>query len=294
MSSRHPAHDPITPRAFAEAVNAHLREVDRARGTHQDSVYEQVAQFGEFAERGLDIRLVHEIGPEDVQAFVDSRRPDGSMPTYGVRRARRRSLRLAFRAGRQLNLVRVDPTSEIDLGVSPSIRSRPLTDEETALGRTHSFNSLEDLRRPIAWALAEATARTSEMGGVRVGDVALGSGTVRLPGTAVTDARVGTFTEWGLAQVRRRIERATDPGESLVQWRRGPTNAVAASVQAITETLRAAGIDSPDVRPLSLVAWRGRSLIEAGIPIDEVARRLGMRSLDSAARLIWFEWGPGS
>ena len=290
MSSRHPAIDPITLRAFAEAVNAHLREVDGARGMHQDTLYEQIAQFGDFAERGLGVFLVHDISPEDVQAFVDSRRPNGSLPTYGIRRARRRSVRLAFKVGRHLAIVGLDPTRDLDIGVSSSIRARPLTDDEIARGRSHSFNSLKDLRRPVAWALAEATARTSEMGRVRARDIDLSSGTVQLPGSYANDPRVGELTEWGMQQVRRRVERGSHRDESLIVWRRGPRDLRAASTQAITESLRAARLDAPDVRPISIAAWAGRHLLDEGIPIDEVARRLGMRSLDEVARVIGFQW----
>jgi hypothetical protein len=96
---------------------------------------------------------------------------------------------------------------------------------------------------------------------------------------------------WGLEQASRRLAGDADPIESLIVWRRRPRHLQAASTQAITETLKASRLDAPDVRPISVAAWAGRRLLEDGAPIDEVARRLGMRSLDEVAKLIRFDWG---
>ena len=65
----------------------------------------------------------------------------------------------------------------------------------------------------------------------------------------------------------------------------------AASCVAITDTLHRAGLsDEPDVRPLSVVAWAGRQVLDETDRIDEVAHRLGIRSLDRAAALIGWDW----
>jgi hypothetical protein len=45
-----------------------------------------------------------------------------------------------------------------------------------------------------------------------------------------------------------------------------------------------------DVRPASLRHWAGLELFDAGTPIQEVARRLGARSLDAAAEDIALHW----
>jgi integrase/recombinase XerC len=65
----------------------------------------------------------------------------------------------------------------------------------------------------------------------------------------------------------------------------------ASSCIAIAETLMRAGIGrEPDVRPGSVVAWAGRRIFEETASIEEVARRLGIRSLDRAARFIGWGW----
>ena len=41
---------------------------------------------------------------------------------------------------------------------------------------------------------------------------------------------------------------------------------------------------------MSIAAWAGRKVLEETARIDEVARRLGMASLDRAARFIEWDW----
>ena len=68
------------------------------------------------------------------------------------------------------------------------------------------------------------------------------------------------------------------------------TGQVSASV-AIGDVLTRAGLTGErDVRPASVVGWAGRRILAETGRIDEVARRLGMASLDRTARFIAFDW----
>jgi hypothetical protein len=280
----------MSPVEFATAVATYLREEKSAVETTLDQVCPVVELFGSFVERSLGVPLIEAVEAWHAQAFTESRQTDGSPATYGTRRARRMALRMAFRAGRALGLVRGDPTLDVDIGEPNSVSARPLTNVEVDLGHSYALPSLRDLRRSIAWALAESTARTSEMGKVCARDVDVTYGRIWLPGSAAVEPRWGDLTEWGLSQVMRRLEVASDPCDSLIVWRTEPKNLRAASSQAVIETLKAAGLHGPAVRPRSIVAWAGRSLLDVGAPIDEVARRLGVRSLDQAAELIGLDW----
>jgi len=87
----------------------------------------------------------------------------------------------------------------------------------------------------------------------------------------------------------RRIEDADlGDSDSLVYAGDGSAKSrQAASCIAISTTLVRAGLgDDPLVRPASVTAWVGRRLFEETSRIEEVAARLGMRSLDRTARLI--------
>ena len=279
---------PLSPRRFVTAITPALI----ACGT-QRSVLVDVERFGSFLEDGLGIRDIHRVVQPDVEAFVGARRSDGAPATYALRRVRLRAIRLALRIAREIGIVMPDPTAGIVPGPKTSVRARALTDSEIVRGRAHAADALSDLRRPIAWALAEATARTGEIGQVVVGDVDVDRGLVHLPGTRGIDARVGELTDWALPQIVRRIRGAAGD-EPLIVWRRHPSQLTAASCETIRETLKAAGLSGSGVRPVSIAAWRGRSLLEQGLPIEDVACRLGMRSLDETAQLIRFDWRGGS
>jgi hypothetical protein len=280
----------MTPKAFAKTTIAHLTTEGALRPGTLAQVAEIIEHFGTFLEASQGLARINEVGLHHAAAFINSRRMNGALPTYGLRRVRRMALRMAFRAGRQLGLLQGDPTIDIRIGPMAHVGARPLTDEEVDLGRSYALPSLRDRRRCIAWAMAEATGRTSEIGRVRIRDVDLHGCAVRLPGSSVVDPRTGRLTSWGAAQLRRRLDESSDPNESLIVWRSPPKDLRAASSQAITETLKAAGLHGPDVRPRSIVAWAGRRALEDGAPIEAVASMLGMRSLDQAADFVGLRW----
>jgi hypothetical protein len=64
-----------------------------------------------------------------------------------------------------------------------------------------------------------------------------------------------------------------------------------ASCATLSTVLARAGLgDEPDVRPVSITAWAGHRILTETVRIDDVARALGMPSLDRAARLIGWDW----
>ncbi|WP_457189573.1 hypothetical protein [Nocardioides sp. P5_E3] len=235
--------------------------------------------------------------------FVHAHGANGRPPEISTMHARRTALRMLFRTLRDLGISTGDPTLDLALPPRTGTAARPLTDVEVALCRTSArlgeAGSLS-LQRAVCWALGEATAISSEVSAVRIRDVDDPERPtwVRLPGTRRCDPRLGELTAWGSAIVARQIavqgERGAAPG-SLLAYRGaaapGQDKAQAATCNAITAVLKYAGLATePDVRPASLRNWAGRRLFEAGMPIDQVARRLGSRSLDTAAEDIGHSW----
>jgi integrase len=250
-------------------------------------------RFAAHAEQAVGARHADEVTRAGVELFVHALRSDGSEPSLADRHRRRASVRLLYAVGRRLGLISIDPGRDIELPPRSSLRVRPLADEEVELGRAWAVNSVSNLRRPMAWALAEATAWTSEITAARVADVDLDKSRVWLHGNPTKDPRWSPLTEWGARQLARRLRQAhpLDGETSLVTWRTAPRSGHAAASQAIKETLRAAGLDRElGVRPRSIVAWRGRSLLEQGRDIVEVAKALGYRSLDEAADFVGYAW----
>jgi hypothetical protein len=206
---------------------------------------------------------------------------------------RRSAIRLLFREARKMGITEADPGRDIDLPPRSSLPTRPLTDDEIALSRSFSMMTMTETRQPAAFALAEATARCSELPAITAVDLDLHRARVWLKGTSATRARWGTLTDWGIEQLARRLERYSAPSEASIvcSGSRSSSGASASAHRAITLILQRAGLaDEPDVRPNSVVAWRGRKALSEGATIDEVARLLGIRSLDRAAAFVGWDW----
>jgi integrase len=251
-----------------------------------------VLRFASFAKRANGTPGLDEVTPGDAGAFIRARASNGQMPSTAMMHHRRSSLRLLFRMARLLGWAEGDPTVDIHLPPRSSLPCRPLTDHEVAVCRSWAVSTLRDTRQPAAWALAETGARTSELPHVRIADVDLDSRSLKVHGSPRLESRWGQLSEWGAKQIARRIaELKGDPAAPLVYAGGGGEAGQASSCIAISETLRRAGLSKePDVRPLSVAAWVGATILARGGSIDQVARALGMRSLDRAARLIGWDW----
>jgi len=176
-----------------------------------------MARFTIYVDKGHGLRSVTDIAEEHVEAFVFAPSLIGSerrRPSVATMHLRRSALRLYFRTARQLGLCAGDPTLDVVLSARSSLHLRPFTDDEVALCRSFSVSSHTETRRPAAWALAEATARTSEMPHIRVRDVDVEEGKVWLWGSTKAEPRWGRLTEWGCKQLARRLERMKDRGRT--------------------------------------------------------------------------------
>ena len=237
------------------------------------------------------------------QAFIDSMTRNGTAPELTTRHWRRVAVRMLFRALRETGLPVSDPTLDLALPPRTSRAARPLTDAEVTLGRAATrlgVSGSASLQRAVAWALGEATAITSEISQIRIRDLDDPDQPrwVHLPGTRRTDPRLGELTDWGATIVGRQTRLLRDrrlPSSTLLTYRGagepGQHVAQAAVCNAIAAVLTSAGLSTePDVRPASVRNWAGRRLYDGGMPIEDVARRLGARRLDGAAEDIALEW----
>jgi site-specific recombinase XerD len=258
---------------------------------------EVIDRFGRrLAAQGvLDLQ---EVTAKHCAEFITARTAEAASPGESTQHFRRTVVRMAFRALRAEGEPLGDPTLDVHLPPRSGRRARPLTDEEIALCRatTRLEPGRLGLRRSVVWALAEATAVTSEIPTLRVQDLddARQPHWVALPGTRRHDARRAELTDWGRSMLARYLDtidiRADAP--LLYSGRQGSASvsAQASICNAVGEVLNAAGVSAEDVRPASVRNWAGRRLFDAGIPLHEVAQRMGMRSLDATAEDIDLEW----
>ncbi len=251
--------------------------------------------------QGVD--TLEQVRPEHCAGFIDATTVKGSPPLLTSRHTRRTTLRMYFRTLRQLGHDVGDPTLDILLPVRTATTARPLTDDEVTLARVTARlgdAGTRSLQRAVCWALAEATAVTSEISAIRVRDVddARAPRWVQLPGTRRHDPRAGELTDWGSLIVARQLQALTQSrhtSATLLTYKGrgtpGEAGAQASICNAIGAVLDSAGLArEPDVRPASVRNWAGRRLYDSGLPLEQVALRLGARTLDSAAADIGLDW----
>lgn len=255
-------------------------------------IFFHFAHYLEASGTGTATNVSHDNVRRFVQAPADALAPH--VPGVATMHARRSAIRLLFRILRGLDVVSHDPTLDVQLPPRSSLPHRPLTDDEVLLCRSVALQTLVETRQPAAWALAEATARTAEIAQIRASHLDLPERKVFISGSSRTLPRWGQLTEWGTRQLERRL-RTLDPHrddpELVYEGTCGGESAHASSCSAIASILARAGLaPEPDVRPVSVAAWAAAAAHSEGAPIEEVARMLGVRSLDRAARLIAWDW----
>jgi integrase/recombinase XerC len=258
-----------------------------------DRVVSTLDRFGSFCSAGFGLELLVEVTPEVAAAFVGAPAADGGEASVSLRHLRRLSVRLLFRVARSAGAAVGDPTLDLRLPPRTPFQTRPLTDDEVLLGRGAAQWSLSDTRRLAAWALAEATARTSELPHIQVSDLDLEAGRVFLHGGKRVGERWGALTSWGLEQLRVRLRVIGNEPDLPILYRgsdpRGAGQVAAATV--LQDVLVRAGLaEEPDMRASSVAAWAGRRVLEETGRIDLAAQALGVRSLDRAARIIGWDW----
>jgi len=249
-------------------------------------------RFAGFASTGHGVLHLSETTRAMVDEFVDAPTSAGAAPSATVRHLRRCAVRLLFRTARQLGLVEGDPTLDLELPARGPPSARPLTDTEVDRCRAAALYLCTATRLPAVWALAEAGIRTGELANVTIADVDLEHGVVHSPGCRSAVARTVPLTDWGAAQIGRRVRvLPNDPDQPVIYEGNGSDKSrQAASCIAVSDCMTRAGLGrDPAVRPVSVAAWAGRQVFDETGRIDEVAARLGMRSLDRAARLIGLE-----
>ena len=251
-----------------------------------------IDRFGRFASEGCDLTDLGDVTARVARSFVAAPTEAGQAPSISTMHWRRTALRLLFKAARRHGLIDGDPTLDLDLPPRSSLGTRPLTDDEVTLCRSVAQWSLAGSRRAAAWALAEATCRSSELPKVTGTDVDLQSGRVWIGGGKATVPRTGRLSDWGLVQVRARLDELDAPSLPLVYLGRSPTGAGQVSgASALVDVLARAGLhQEPDVRPGSVAAWAGRRVLEETGRIELAAKALGVRSLDRAAGIIAWDW----
>jgi len=252
-----------------------------------------VDRFASFARLGFGVDGLADVSPLIAERFIAAPSAEAAVPSVALQHLRRSALRLLFRAARHQGVDVGDPTLDVRLPPRSPLSTRPLTDDEVLLCRSSAYWSLIDSRRAAAWALAETTCRSSELSHIAVADVDLVHRQVRIHGGRTTRERTAPLSDWAFAQILRRIDELEHEGDAPLVYAGDAGREVGqtSACIAVSDVLTRAGLAAePDVRPASVAAWAGRQILTETGRIDEVARRLGMASLDRTARFIAWNW----
>lgn len=185
-----------TPRASIREAREKLAASDLLSGQSSRRFDEIARRFESFCQKGFDVEGLADVTPAQVEAFVKAK-ADAKVPAAATMHMRRTALRLLFRIARSEFGVDGDPTLDLVLPPKSGLSTRPLTDDEIALGRSYSLHNLRATRGPAAWALGEATAITSELPYITADDLDLDQGRVWLHGSNKRIERWGALTDWG-------------------------------------------------------------------------------------------------
>ncbi len=245
---------------------------------------------GFAAAHGVD--RLEGVTEELAAGFVAAPGVGGGRPVVATQHHRRSVLRVLFRVLHSMDASVVDPTWALELPSRSVEALRPLTDDELDVLRAVSLSTLAETRQPSIVALAEAGAVTTEIAAVAAADVDLDAGWVSLPGCHQARGRRVPLTEWGTAQLARRIGHLDGQDRPLAYNGADRRHAGQASISTNLRRLftRARLTGEPDLGLGSVRAWAGRRAFDTSGRVEDAARVLGCRSLDAAARLIGWDW----
>ncbi|NMO37310.1 site-specific integrase [Streptomyces sp. GMY01] len=214
---------------------------------------------------------------------------------------RRAVLRSFYRALYDLGLSDADPTRGIRLPERTRTRVRPLDEDEAIVLRQAAEYVTRPSRHAAAAALALSGGHTGEIGHIRVRDLDEKAAAVWMHGSTRTDPRWCPLDPWSLRVLKARaafVSRQQLRAEAVPDTRLAVSSAPAPDEQlqaracaALGDLIRRIGLSAdPRVKPASLTAYAAVRLYDETRNVENVARRLGLRSLDRAADLIGLDW----
>ncbi|RPK63389.1 site-specific tyrosine recombinase XerC [Streptomyces sp. ADI96-02] len=214
---------------------------------------------------------------------------------------RRAVLRSFYRALRELGLTDADPTRNIRLPERAHTLIRPLDEDEAVALRHAAEYVARPSRHAAAAALALSGGHSGEIGHARIRDLNRSAKAVWMHGSSRTEPRWCPLDPWALRVLLARatfVEKQQRTKADLPDARLAVSSAPAPDEQiqaracvALSDLIRRIGLSTdPQVKPASLTAYAAVAIFDASGSIEEVVRRLGLRSLDRAAHIVGYDW----
>jgi integrase len=248
--------------------------------------------------------------PEICRRYIYAGVSPNHSPSASTSRVRLAAVRDAYKGLIESGLCAVDPTASLTVERHVGVPAlHPLTLPEVDRLQNASRLGTSDTLRPAVVAAALLGALHSEIASLVVADLDLDRASLRL-GRATSVVRLVALHERSLETLRarasalhrlhRRGSGGWDPALVPLALHKPPAayrpQSVAPTVSMnLSRAMRAAGVTRSGVRPRSLREYAANRVYARTGRVEDVAWQLGLRSLDTAFRLVdpgWQErWG---
>ncbi|WP_129308542.1 hypothetical protein [Streptomyces sp. L2] len=218
-------------------------------------------------------------------------------PAGSTRRQRRSAIASFFAHARSLGMTKAAPLLD-----SPPIKRGPrspgasLTARDIESLQFHAERGMPATRHAALLALLLAGLHSAETAAADTTDLDLAHARVSTAGATRTHPRTCRLTEWGVYVLGLRAARLDRSGcgpHRLVTSTKSSRYGAQASVGAgFNDIARNAGLATPKrkVEPRDITRYVARQILHETGQLSEVARRLGLSSLDAAAGLAGLAW----
>ncbi|WP_234350272.1 tyrosine-type recombinase/integrase [Streptomyces sp. WM4235] len=289
--------------AVVQVSRAWSHEVDTGLMSPQTAkLYTRAAEELLVFGKAHGITLIDEVTADLVTAFDRAPGHDrhGNIivtPEDGTRRQRRSGIASFYTYARALGLTQCVPLVDAErIHRSPRKAGAGLSIEEIELLKFHSERGMPATRNAAVLALLLTGLHSAEIAASGTTDLNLDAGEITTRGATYTEARTCPLSDWARYVLGLRLTHlAGKPPEQrlLVANPRSAAHVAQASVgSAFGEIVRRCGLSTTTrkVEPRDVTRFLARQILRESGSLSEVARRLGLSSLDSAAGLAGLQW----
>jgi integrase len=266
-------------------------------------LYTQIAErLQRFAE-AQGVTYLDDVSAQLATYFIDAPGHDRHQrlilnPADGTRRQRRSALEALFAEARALGLTKAAPLVDLPpIPRSPRKQGAELTDSDVQLLRFHAERGMPATRHAALLALLLAGLHTAEIAAATTDDLDLTEAEIWTDGATRTRSRCCLLDEWGVRVLWLRhshLVRSVPTGAPprLVTMASSAYRSQASVCSGFGDIARRSGLATHErrVEPKDVTRYVARRIFSETGQLSEVARRLGLSSLDSAAALAGHQW----
>lgn len=217
-------------------------------------------------------------------------------PAISVRHLRSCAIRALYSTAQTFGATKSLPRYEGRDGSDTTKQGRPLNECEADLCRSVAWTYL-DTRHAAAVALGFCGAGTADIGNMTSSHIDLVDGALLLPGgRQIEQRKVAIAGEWEYQVLEHRYKMLLDLGDPtdlgfIVRRNGSDASRQAGAAMALSKILSVAGYGNDEgLKPGSFQSWAGVTVFDQTADVIEVAKLMGSKSLDSAARAIDLDW----